>query len=80
MNWEDVRHLLRRPVAYFFTFNAVSNKADEHGKTMRLGDALAAVRSEFPTTVLQGRCCVDFEQLCDCPQWKFGHVFCWMIG
>ncbi len=71
-----------RKVAIWVGFSASRElaRAADAAKTMRLGDALAAVETEFPTASLQGRTCVDFERFCDSPQWKFGHVFCWNIG
>ncbi len=64
-------------VAFSPTAEVVS--AGEDARTMRLGDALAAVEREFPAAALEARTCVGFENHCDCPTWKFAHVLCWVV-
>jgi hypothetical protein len=46
---------------------------------MRLGDALAAVATEYPAASLQAQSCIGLETYCDCDKWKFAHVFCWSV-
>jgi len=53
--------------------------AGENVKGMRLGDALAAIKKEFPNASLEGASRLSLEEHCDCQDCKFAHVFCWVI-
>lgn len=54
--------------------------AGEDAKTMRLGDAIAAVGNEIPAATIHGKTCVGFENFSECKTWKFGHLLCWIVA
>jgi hypothetical protein len=52
--------------------------AGEGAKTMRIKDALLAVKKEFPAAECQ-EAHISLEEYSECKTWKFCHIYCWSV-
>jgi hypothetical protein len=63
-----------------FCPNSDIAKAKKEGTKLRLGDALEAVETQIPAASLQGQSTADLVRVCECPDWKYAQIYCWMVG